>query len=84
VNGTPPSWYNDFVRFRGISSTDPMEGVVVINGSILKPTQNDLIIYNSIHYIYTRNEQDILTWVQLNAPDQIIAHPVWEKDDDED
>lgn len=46
---------NNAVRFLGVSSTDPMSGVVTIDGEVVSPVAGDVVIYQHKEYICDKN-----------------------------
>jgi len=43
------------IHFFGVSSTDPKDGVITIDGEVVTPIAGDIIIYGTKEYICDKN-----------------------------
>lgn len=46
---------NGGIRFLGVSSTDPNDGIITIDKEIISPIAGDIVIFGTKEYIYDKN-----------------------------
>lgn len=65
------------MRYLGISSTDPAKGTVTIDGKVVEPKANDMVVFGTKEFIYRTGTDGVLKWYEMGDEEA----PSW--DDDE-
>ena len=66
------------INYIGISSTDPLGGIVTVNGVVYSPSKNDMVVYDTKEYLYRDDGQGNLGWFELG--DETQNDLVWQED----
>ena len=66
------------INYVGISSTDPLGGIVTINGVVHSPSKNDMVVYDTKEYLYRDDGHGNLGWFELG--DETQNDLVWQED----
>lgn len=66
------------INYVGISSTDPLGGIVTVNGVVYSPSKNDMVVYDTKEYLYRDDGQGNLGWFELG--DETKNDLVWQED----
>ena len=64
------------VRYLGISTTDPVEGIVTIDGAEVTPKANDMVVFGTKEYIYRKGADDTYKWYEMGDEES----PGWHED----
>lgn len=64
------------MRYLGISTTDPTTGTVTVDGKVVEPKANDMVVFGTKEYMY-RNGSNGLTWYEIGDEEA----PSWNEND---
>lgn len=60
---------NDGIKYLGISKTDPSTGIVTVNGEVITPKANDMVVFGSKEYIYRKGDDNRFRWYEMGDED---------------
>lgn len=64
------------IKYLGISTTDPTTGVVTVEGIVVTPEANNMVVFGTKEYIYRKGKNNVLGWYELGDEDE----PGWNED----
>ena len=70
----------DGIKYKGISSTDPMSEGATIGGLPFTPQVGDLVVYGAKEYLYRYGDNGQPKWFEMGDEDK-TTEIMWEVDD---
>lgn len=67
---------SESMRYLGISSTNPENGTVTIDGKVIDPKANNMVVYGSKEYIYRKGTDGEFKWYEIGDEDE----PGWNEE----
>lgn len=75
-----PQVSNDGIRYKGISSTNPLTEGATLNGVPFTPQAGDLVVYGAKEFLYRYGDNGQLGWFEMGDEDK-TNEIMWEVDD---
>ena len=65
------------IKYLGISTTDPATGTVTVDGNVVTPKTNDMVVFGTKEYIYRKGADGTYKWYEMGDEDA----PGWHDDE---
>ena len=70
----------DGIKYKGISSTDPLVDGATVNGLPFTPQIGDMVVYGSKEYLWRYGDNGHAGWFEMGDEDK-TTEIMWEVDD---